>query len=256
MLLEDIQNDIRASALGSPNCLRVGPFLLWHNPDWNSRYANYAIPDAGAAPTAGEVAELVAAFDALDRLPRLEYVPSCAPRVEPALLEAGFVVENHAVLMSCEAAWLVAPSPVPGLRISEPADEDGLRAIAAVQHLAYDEDGEPGAGQLAWLRRTCASGGLVALGCLDGVPVAAGVSAPPVNGLSELTGLAVAAQVRGRGVGAAVAGYLTGNALARGSRVVWLEPGDPDIQRIYARLGYRDVGEKLNISLPGGSPSS
>lgn len=251
MLLQKIQDDIRANVLGSPNCLRVGPFLLWHNPDWDSRYANYAIPDADAAPTAGEVAELVAAFDALNRLPRLEYVPTCAPRVEAALLEAGFAVENHAVLMSCEAAWLVAPRPVPGLKISEPVDEDGFRAIAAVQHLAYDEDGEPGVGQLSWLRRTCASGGLVALGCLDAIAVAAGVCAPPTNGLAELTGLAVAAQVRGRGVGAALAGYLTGAVLAGGCQVVWLEPGDRDIERIYARLGYRGVGEKLNISLPG-----
>ena len=251
MLLEDIQNDIRASALESPNCLRVGPFLLWHNPDWNSRYANYAIPDEGAAPTVGEVAELIAAFEALDRLPRLEYVPSCAPRVKAALLEAGFAVENHAVLMSCQAGWLVAPKPVAGLRISEPAGEDDFRTIAAVQQLAYDEDGEPGVGQLGWLRRTYDSGGLVALGRLDEVPVAAGVSSPPGNGLSELTGLAVAAQARGRGIGAAMAGHLTGSALARGCRVVWLEPGDSDIQRIYARLGYRGVGEKLNISLPG-----
>jgi predicted GNAT family acetyltransferase len=43
--------------------------------------------------------------------------------------------------------------------------------------------------------------------------------------------------------------YLTAAVLERGCRTVWLEPGDPGIGRIYARIGYRTVGEKLNISL-------
>ncbi|NEE52141.1 GNAT family N-acetyltransferase, partial [Streptomyces sp. SID8455] len=38
-------------------------------------------------------------------------------------------------------------------------------------------------------------------------------------------------------------------ALDQGCRTVWLEPGDPDVERIYAGVGYRRIGEKLNISL-------
>ncbi|MEW5543091.1 GNAT family N-acetyltransferase, partial [Streptomyces cyaneofuscatus] len=32
-------------------------------------------------------------------------------------------------------------------------------------------------------------------------------------------------------------------------RAVWLEPGDADVERIYASIGYRRIGEKVNISL-------
>lgn len=39
-------------------------------------------------------------------------------------------------------------------------------------------------------------------------------------------------------------------AAARVQHTGYGEPGDPDIQRIYAGTGYRVVGEKLNISLP------
>ncbi|WP_030560197.1 GNAT family N-acetyltransferase, partial [Streptomyces exfoliatus] len=66
---------------------------------------------------------------------------------------------------------------------------------------------------------------------------------------SELTGLAVAVPFRRRGVGAALAAWLTSSAFARGCRTVWLEPGDPDVERIYAGLGYRRIGEKIGISL-------
>ena len=80
-------------------------------------------------------------------------------------------------------------------------------------------------------------------------PIAAGVCSSPAEGLTELAGLAVAAGFRRRGIGAALAAHLTATALKRGCQGVWLEPGDADIERIYARIGYRTVGEKLNISL-------
>lgn len=62
-------------------------------------------------------------------------------------------------------------------------------------------------------------------------------------------GLAVAAEFRRRGIGADLSARLTATAFEQGCRVVWLEPGDAEVERIYASIGYRRIGEKLNISL-------
>ncbi|NED30757.1 GNAT family N-acetyltransferase, partial [Streptomyces anulatus] len=94
-----------------------------------------------------------------------------------------------------------------------------------------------------------------ALAVLDGAPAGVGGCSAAIDGLSELAGLAVAAPFRRRGVGAALSAWLTERAFAQGCRTVWLEPGDADVERVYAGIGYRRIGEKVNISLePGRRP--
>lgn len=247
----EIQHHTRTRALGSRGHVRSGPFVVRFDPNWAHTHANYAIPDDGAAPTAGDVDALIDVFHARDRVPRLEFLPSCAPLVEPALTAAGFTVENRAAVLTCDGRSLVRPEAVSGLRVVEAVDEAGLVTAATVQHTGYGQVGEPGPGEVDWLRATVEGGGVVALAIAgDGTPAGAGLCSPPLDGLSELAGLAVAADHRRRGIGAVVSAFLTARALDRGSRTVWLEPGDPHIQRIYERIGYRRVGEKLNISLP------
>ncbi|WP_329040100.1 GNAT family N-acetyltransferase [Streptomyces sp. NBC_00178] len=244
-----IQNYARAHTLRSPDHYRVGPFTVRHNPGWELKYANYAMPDQDAEPTAGEIADLVAAFRERDRLPRLEFLPAWAPAVEPALLAAGFTVENRAPVMACPAGGLLAPKPVDGLRVAEPATDAEFTAAAAVQHTGFGGEGGPDDGEIAWLRAAAEGGGVSALATVDGVPAGAGGCSAPVDGIGELAGLAVAGTFRRRGVGAALSAWLTRTAFDRGFDAVWLEPGGPDVERIYAAIGYRRVGEKLDISL-------
>ncbi|WP_030968974.1 GNAT family N-acetyltransferase [Streptomyces sp. NRRL S-1824] len=245
----DVQSHTRTLAQRSPDHLRIGPFTVRHNPDWQLKYANYAIPDQGAEPTAADVQALIAAFRERDRMPRLEYLPGGAPAVEPALLAAGFTVENRAPILACALGDLLPPKPVDALVIAEPATDAEFDAAARVQHHGYGGTGEPEGGEAAWLRDAAAGGGVAALATVDGVPAGAGGCSVPVDGLTELAGLAVADTFRRRGIGAALSAHLTATAFARGCRVVWLEPGDADVERIYAGIGYRRIGEKLNISL-------
>ncbi|MFF0285277.1 GNAT family N-acetyltransferase [Streptomyces sp. NPDC005262] len=245
----DVQSHARTLALRSPDHLRIGPFTVRHNPGWQLKYANYAIPDQGAEPTAADVQALIAAFRERDRMPRLEYLPGGAPAVEPALLAAGFTVENRAPILACTPGDLLPPKPVDTLVIAEPATDAEFDAAARVQHHGYGGTGEPEGGEAAWLRDAAAGGGVAALATVDGVPAGAGGCSVPVDGLTELAGLAVADAFRRRGIGAALSAHLTATAFARGCRVVWLEPGDADVERIYAGIGYRRIGEKLNISL-------
>ncbi|MFF4244075.1 GNAT family N-acetyltransferase [Streptomyces sp. NPDC001822] len=244
-----IQDYARTLTLRSPDHYRVGPFTVRHNPGWELKFANYAIPDRGAEPTAQDLADLVAAFRERDRLPRLEFLPAWAPAVEPALLAAGFTVENRAPVMACAAEGLLMPKPVDGLRVAEPVTDAEFTAAAAVQHTGFGGEGGPDDGEIAWLRAASEGGGVSALATVDGVPAGAGGCSVPVGGIGELAGLAVAGAFRRRGVGAALSAWLTRTAFARGFDAVWLEPGGPDVERIYAGIGYRRAGEKLNISL-------
>lgn len=245
----DVQTHARTLTLRSPDHVRVGPFVMRYNPDWSIKYANYAIPDQGAEPTAPELDALTAAFRERDRMPRLEFLPTWAPAVEPALLAAGFTVENRAPLLACAPGELLPPKPVEGLVMAEPVTDAEFESAALVQHLGYGGTGEPEGGEVKWLRTAAAGGGVAALATFEGAPAGAGGCSVPVDGLSELAGLAVAADFRRRGIGAALSAHLTETAFARGCRVVWLEPGDAEVERIYASIGYRRIGEKLNISL-------
>ncbi|MEU4494489.1 GNAT family N-acetyltransferase [Streptomyces sp. NPDC023998] len=247
----DLQSSVRALTLRSPDHRRVGPFVVRYHPDWSIPPANYAIPDEGATPTREDIDALVETFRELDRVPRLEFLPACAPEVEPALLAAGFTVENRAPLLAVVPGGLLEPKPLDGITIVEPSDDAEYHAAAGVQHLAYGQTGGPTEGEITWLRTAQEGGGVAALAVddKDGTPVAAGGCSVPVDGLTELCGLAVASSHRRRGIGAALSAYLTTAAFDRGCRVVWLEPGDVDIERIYAGIGYRRVGEKADMSL-------
>lgn len=248
-LANAVQDYARTLTLRSPDHYRVGPFTVRHNPGWELKYANYAIPDRDAEPTADEVAALVEAFEEHSRLPRLEFLPAWAPAVEPALLAAGFTVENRAPLLACGREDFRAPKPVDGLRIGTPVTEAEFTEAARVQHQGFGGEGEPEPGMTDWLRAAATGDGAAALAVLDGAPAGVGGCSPAIDGLSELAGLAVAAPHRRRGVGAALSAWLTRRALDQGCRTVWLEPGDPDVERVYAGIGYRRIGEKVDISL-------
>src|SRR5919198_4606718 len=97
--LQRIQAYLRVAAPRGRDSERIGPFLATFNRDSDNPYLNYAIPDDGATPSADDVAALVNAYRARARKPRLEYVSSLAPAVEPALLAAGFEVEGRLPLM-------------------------------------------------------------------------------------------------------------------------------------------------------------
>ena len=54
----------------------------------------------------------------------------------------------------------------------------------------------------------------------------------------------------GRGLGQALTATLVADARSRGVRTVFLSAGDEDVARVYARLGFRQVGTAL-IAEPG-----
>lgn len=250
----DVQHHARTLALRVPTHVRVGPFVCRFNPSWASPFANYAIPDDHAEPTAADVHALISAFAEHDRRPRLEYLPNCAPAVESVLLAAGFQVENRAPVMACPEEALAVPEPVRGLEFVEPRSDYDLDDMVALQHRAFGARDEPVPGEGARFRRMYENGGVAVLATFRGQSAGCGACTAPVDGMTELVGVSVAEPYRRRGIGAALSAHLTALAHQRGYRLVWLEPADSSVERIYAGIGYRAVGEKLNISVPGPDP--
>jgi ribosomal protein S18 acetylase RimI-like enzyme len=192
------------------------------------------------------VEALVAAYRARQRKPRLEYIPSTAPEIEPALLAAGFEVEGRLPLMTCTEAHVAVPD---GIEFVAPTTEEEFVGVAQVQWEAYGERDPLPERAIRGLRRTSESGGLVVLArdAQTGAPAGGGLCVAPHDGITELTSIAVREAFRRRGIAAALAGWLAQAALDRGLSVFLVAAGS-DKARIYERAGFVEQGEVLHIS--------
>lgn len=79
--LHRIQAYLRVAAPRGRDHARIGPFLATFNRGSDNPYLNYAIPDDGVAPQRAQIDALVTAYTGRNRKPRLEYIPSIAPKV-------------------------------------------------------------------------------------------------------------------------------------------------------------------------------
>ena len=246
----DVQQHDRALALRARSQARAGPFLCRLSERLPDAFANFAVPDDGAEPTAADIRALLSTFAQHGRTARLEFLAGCAPVVERALTDAGFTVERRSLVMACTEHWLTTRRPPPGLDLAEPSCDADLERFARIQHRAFGDPGEAGPDAARRLARVSARGGLVVLARYQRRMVGGGTCMPPVNGIGELDGVAVEEDARRRGTGAAVSAHLTAQAFRRGYRLVWLEPLRPELGHVYAGIGYRPIAEKLRLSAP------
>ncbi|RSN02532.1 GNAT family N-acetyltransferase [Nonomuraea sp. WAC 01424] len=242
---------LRAAA--GPRGHRAGPFLIRFDEHDDALPFNYAVPDDDLAPTPEDVAALVTAFRERGRTPRLEYVPQVAPKVEDALLAAGFAAEGRYPLLVCPAGPPAGPpADVPadaGVRVALVTDEPGLWQVARVMNEAFDAP-EATVHDVARLRGVLDRGGLVAAAhdAATGEVVGAGQLGGPQDGVAEVAGIAVRVTHRRRGVGGAVTALLTRAGAGAGITMPFLTPADDAAGRVYARVGYHKAGEVLHIS--------
>ena len=68
------------AAAGSRPGSRTGPFTAGLDPHSDDPMRNYAVPDHGACPGAGDIDALITFFRHSHRVPRLEYIEEDAPR--------------------------------------------------------------------------------------------------------------------------------------------------------------------------------
>ena len=63
-----------------------------------------------------------------------------------------------------------------------------------------------------------------------------------MDGVAEITGVGVLPSDRRQGLGAAVTALLAAIALGRGAETVFLSASDEAVARVYAGIGFTDIG--------------
>ncbi|MBR7834102.1 GNAT family N-acetyltransferase [Actinospica durhamensis] len=236
-----------------------GPFMIGFDADNDLKFLNYAVPEPDADPTPQDISALIAAFEARGRMPRLEFARKGAALVEPALLAAGFTVEQRLPFMLIVPADLAWPLEVPGVAfhvLDDSATDEELHGVALTQYEAFQGDpaGVDFGREVEGLRGGIARGGAAVLACAApgtpdaGAPMGAGNFGAPRAGTTEIGGIAVREAFRRRGIGAAVTGVLSRAAFDLGLECAWLSPAGPAQERMYASIGYRSSGEMVFIA--------
>jgi GNAT superfamily N-acetyltransferase len=250
---QQLQHYARVVTARDRDVERVGPFTATFDPHTTNPFLNYAIPDDGAAPSAGEVAALVAAFARRGLQPRLEFLPSVAPAAEAALRAGGFAVEAHLVVMTCTVDDVVALSPAPGIAIEAPRSDEDLRQLRSAQHRAFGVQAPAVGDDEVARQRAALAAGTLALAARDvatGAIVGGGVATAPAGGVTEIAGIGVLEGHRRRGIAGAITAGLARAAFAAGQTTAWLTPGDDGAHRVYARAGFVDRSAMLHLSVP------
>jgi ribosomal protein S18 acetylase RimI-like enzyme len=194
-----------------------------------------------------------------------EWIAQTAPGMARAAAGAGLRVHAHPLLVLGMLAGapevpprvsvrVVAPSDpelirvwaVPGVAFGHPGTEIGEAGVTERDKLAADHDG--GTIEMLRDRLRCGQSVLATASGPNG-PLAAG-SYQLADGVAEITGVGVLPASRRRGLGAAVTHALASDALARGARIVFLSATDQTVARVYARLGFREVGTAMIAEPP------
>jgi len=194
-----------------------------------------------------------------------EWVEQAAPEMAAAAAEAGLVVRAlplmvldslrrapalpervSARVLDADDPDLVLAWSVPAVAFGHPGTAIGGAGVTERDKIAADRD--PATIQM--LRdRLRAGRSVIAAASGPNGPLAAG-SHQLADGVAEITGVGVLPASRRRGLGAAVTYALAADALARGASIVFLSASDATVARVYARLGFREIGTAMIAEPP------
>ncbi len=260
-LLARIDTYLDAVARAATRAEEIGPFTLFINEGGGWPY--YARPSPGAASSTPADVLVVRDRQRVLGIPEaFEWVVDTAPGASAVIAGGGMLVTERPLMVAGAEAVAAEAADV---RFAGP--DDDLSTIMAVQHLGFAAPGtavgEDGAEALArataevddaFVRtaheRLAAGRTVTAAVWVDGHPVAAG-SHQPVDGVSEVVGVATLPAYRRRGLAAALTSALVADARTRGVDVVFLSAGDGGIARVYERSGFSRVGTFADAAPPG-----
>lgn len=242
---------IRAAASRRPGG-RIGPFTVGLDPHSDDPMRNFAVPDQGTHPTAGDISALTTFFRRSQRIPRLEYIEDSAPRAWPALAAAGFTLECRTPVMISTPGTRLTPRSPAGITVRLAGSDADLAAAVTVQHHAYQLSDPPGPHDTARMARLIQRGGFVAIAVdeASGIVVGTGLidTVGPRPAVGELAAVGVLTASRRRGIASAISAHLARTAHSHGIGLIFLE-AEPEEQQIYRRTGFADATSKIWISL-------
>ncbi len=241
--IQRIQNYLRESARGHYESLALPPFTLFFHPIGPLKYFNYAIPDDACRGVGSEVfAALRSVFQQRKRTARFEFFEVFAPELPAALRANGFIEEARQWAMVCTPQSLRPIPAIPGLEIitlNAESDEQEVRDYLLTQQEGFspEEISTPTAEEI---RRTLASfqrwQGY--LGRVDGEPVGIAGFARPIQGITEIAGIATRIPFRRRGIAAVLTSYAVRAAFEQGVQTACLTAADERAGRVYERVGF------------------
>lgn len=234
-LIERIEHYYDAAPRTAADAEQVGPFTLFVG---RGTWSYYARPSPGAtrSVTAEQVAALRARQRELDVPEQIEWQHEVTPSLAPACAAAGMTVHRFRLMVHRGAPG----TPWDDVRVAGP--DDDLEALLSVQQQGFGGPPEVEPQDVAHVRARVEAGlTVVAAGSREGRPVCVGMH-QPVDGVSEVVGVATLVQHRRQGWAAAVTDVLVADALARGVRTVFLSAAEDAVARVYQRVGFHDVG--------------
>ncbi|HET7900982.1 MAG TPA: GNAT family N-acetyltransferase [Candidatus Nanopelagicales bacterium] len=251
-LLHRIDRYLDAVPRAAADAVDVGPLRAFLS---RAPWPYYARPrpDAGLpAPTADDVDAAARALTEHGSAVSFEWVHELLPSFAGTLGSHGYAVTLHpllalelpAQLPSSDAQLLEAGSPLlhQALAVAEVAFSAEGTAIGAQGTDARDAV-EVRAGNVEHIGGRIADGSVALAVVVDTTRgVVASGSHVPVDGVTEVMGVATLPAYRRRGLAASVVVRLLDDAMARGCTLALLSAADDDVARVYERVGFVRVG--------------
>jgi ribosomal protein S18 acetylase RimI-like enzyme len=227
----------------------IGPFTAFTNTVVPVPWYNFAmvLSSADGGPDADATTRLTEYYRTRGFPPRVNFVEALAPAgLEAALLAAGYEhVEREHVMFQDEP---VEPALPAGLTLGEAREED-MADFSRILQVSFGMAAGP---EPEWrprqVERMRAAGVHHLAAWLDG-QLAGVTNLHARYGLAHITAVATDPAYRRRGVAAALTAYAARVGRAEGAQFAALEVATPEAERVYARLGFRRVGERVECSI-------
>ncbi len=249
-LISALQDYQRRAAAATKQVYTCPPFHLYLHPSDSFRFYNFAIPDHPIDELSQEELDaLEGAFVAHDRMLRFEFLHEYTPRLRRILDAFAVPLESENPLLVCRpATWTALPHP-PGFevrRLTHDSPDEDIAANINVGSRGFGEVGRDATPErIADLRRRLGAGNEYFLALIDGEPAGVGAYMIPLDGITEVVGIATLPEYRRRGIAAAVTAEITRHAFDNGVTLAFLTAADDDASRVYQRSGYRRTGTGL-----------
>lgn len=249
-LLDEIEGYYDAVPRSAADTEDLGPFTLFVSRGGWPYYARPRRGHVGPPPTVHDVLRVRARQRDRGVPETFEWVDELTPGLVEVVERAGLPVQQLPLLA---LAGPIAVAPVSGVRVRiVEAEEPDLPRIAATVTLGFaspgteagpvgppDRDAAAGSeDRIEHLRDRLRSGLTVMAVAEDASGSVAAGSHQPLDGVTELVGVATLPTARRRGLGALVTAALVEHASAAGVRTIFLSAGSDEVARVYEKVGF------------------
>ena len=202
--------------------------MLFFNPNDDLRFYNYGVPlEPVSRLSEGTLAQIRARVRSAQAAVALRVHRRGRAGVGRSICGRGPGRRRTQPAVGLYTGELLSAAEIPGLAIRRLTPESAradLAAFISVQAQSFGEDDrvEPTDAQVDDLRRRSGRGTRYFLGLLDDTPVATAAHTAPLDGFTELVGIATLAAYRRRGIAGALVAAMTQAAFWAGVRVAFL----------------------------------